>query len=112
MTMEFQQNSAIFTANGDAVGHIDRVVVDPETKVVTHIVVRKGFLFKEDKVVPISLIAKATEDGIRLRDDVGDLHALPLFEEKHYVMSGASGGAIVTQPLAGMPGAYSEPRQK
>jgi uncharacterized protein YrrD len=111
--MEFKQNAAIVTSNGDAVGHIYRVVVDPETKVVTHIVVRKGFLFKEDKVVPISLIAEATDEQIKLRDDVGDLHALPLFEEKHYVMSGDSGGSVITQPIAGMPGSYvTEPREK
>lgn len=95
------------------VGHIDRVVVDPETKVVTHIVVRKGFLVKEDKVVPISLIAEATDEQIKLRDDARDLHALPLFEDKHYVMSGESGGSVITQPIPGMPGTYvSEPRQK
>lgn len=115
--MEFKQNAAIVAANGDAVGHLDRVVVDPETKVITHIVVQKGFLLKEDKVVPIGLIAEATADRISLREDAGDLHALQPFEEKHYVMSGdaSAGGAptVVTQPLAGIPGAVtSEPRQK
>jgi uncharacterized protein YrrD len=114
--MEFKQDVPIFAANGDAVGHLDRVVVDSETKVVTHIVVQKGFLFKEDKVVPISLIADAKEDRINLRADAGDLHALQQFEEKHYVMSGdATGGApaVVSQPLAGFPGAVvSEPRQQ
>jgi uncharacterized protein YrrD len=114
--MIFKQNVPIFAANGDAVGHLDRVVVDPETKVITHIVVQKGFLFKEDKVVPISLIADANEDRINLREDAGDLHALQQFEEKHYVMSGdATGGApaVISQPLGGVPGAVvAEPRDK
>lgn len=115
--MEFEQNAPIFAANGDAVGHIDRVVVDPETKAITHIVVRKGFLLTEDKVVPINLIADATQERINLREDAGDLEALPTFEEKHYVRldnGGASGPAVVSQPLPGMPGAYvsSAPRER
>lgn len=84
INLQFKQNAGVFTATGEAVGHIDRVVVDPHTNVVTHIVVQKGFLFKEDKVVPIDLVAEATEDQIKLREDAGDLHALPPFEEKHY----------------------------
>ncbi len=33
------------------------------------------------------MIVDTTEDRITLRDDVGALHALPPFEEKHYVLS-------------------------
>src|SRR5439155_22796917 len=57
----------------------------PLTRDVTHVVVRKGFLFTEDKVVPIDLIATATEDRVMLRSDVGDPDALPQFEEAHYI---------------------------
>ena len=81
--MEFKQNVPVFAANGAAVGHLDRVVVDSETKVITHIVVHKGNLNKEDKVVPISLIAEANDDRIDLREGAGDLHGLQQFEEKH-----------------------------
>jgi uncharacterized protein YrrD len=114
--MEFKQNVPIFAANGDAIGHLDRVVVDSDKKVITHIVVQKGSLTKEEKVVPISLVAEATDDRINLRQEAGDMHGLQAFEEKHYVMSGdttGGGGSVVSQPLAGMPGAVvSEPRAK
>jgi len=95
INLQFKQNVGVFTATGEAVGHIDRVVVDPHTNVVTHIVVQKGFFFKEDKVVPIDLVTEATEDQIKLREDAGDLHALPPFEEKHYLTSDAK----VSEPL-------------
>ena len=55
-------------------------MLDPETKEGTHIVVRKGFLFTEDKVIPMALISAATEEGVTLRENVGDLQTLPLFE--------------------------------
>jgi hypothetical protein len=47
--------------------------------------VEKGFLFAEDRVVPISLVASATEDRVTLRPDAGDLDKLPVFEETYYV---------------------------
>lgn len=83
--MEFKQNASVYTVDGKDVGRVDRVVLDPKTKAITHIVVRKGFLFTEDKVIPKDLLGVANEAGVTLREEVGDLSALPLFEETHYV---------------------------
>jgi uncharacterized protein YrrD len=83
--MQFKQGSTVHTAEGQDVGRVDRVVLNPKTKEVTHIVVRKGFLFQEDKIVPLSLIASSTEEGILLRPNAGNLDMLPPFEETHYV---------------------------
>jgi hypothetical protein len=49
-------------------------------------VVRKGFLFTEDKVVPVDLVGSATEGTVTLRPDAGDLEILPDFEEEHLVV--------------------------
>jgi uncharacterized protein YrrD len=83
--MRFNDGANVFTSDGDKVGSLDRVVIDPQTKEVTHVVVEKGFLFTEDKVVPVSLIGAATKDRVTLREDAGDLQALPDFEETHYI---------------------------
>lgn len=82
--MQFKEGASVFTWDGEEVGDIDRVVLDPKTKEVTHVVVQKGFLFTTDKIVPVSLIDVATEDRVTLREDAGDLEALPDFEEKQY----------------------------
>lgn len=84
--MQFKDGTNVYTADGDQVGRIDRVVIDPRTNEVSHVVVRKGFLFTEDKVVPLDLIAGATEDMVTLREDAGDLESLPPYEEMHYVL--------------------------
>ncbi len=84
--MQFDQGASIFTADGKEVGHIDRVVIDPKTKEVTHIVIRKGFLFVKDKVVPIDLIAAGQEGRITLHIDKDKLEELPDFEETHFVL--------------------------
>jgi uncharacterized protein YrrD len=83
-TMEFKEGTAVYSSDNEQVGHIDRVVLDPNTKTVTHVVVRQGFLFTEDKVVPIGLISKATEDRVTLRHPADQLE-LPEFEETHYL---------------------------
>lgn len=83
--MEFKQGTSVYTSHGEDVGGVDRVVLNPNTKQITHIVVRKGVLFPEDKIVPLSLIASADEDRVVLRRDAGELNDLPPFEETHYV---------------------------
>ncbi len=83
--MRFVQDANVFNAEGEQVGSVDRVVLDPQTKEVSHIVVRKGLIFTEDKVIPISLVASATEERVTLREDAGDLDKLPQFQEAHYV---------------------------
>jgi uncharacterized protein YrrD len=84
--MRFRQNADVVTAQGEKVGEVDRVVLDPHTNAVTHVVVRQGLLFTEDKAVPVDLVASATEERVTLRPDAGDLEALPEFQEKHYVL--------------------------
>ena len=83
--MQFKDGTSVYTFDGQHVGRVDRLVLNPKTKEVTDIVVRKGILFTEDKVVPLSLIASATEDRVSLRADTGKLDELPLFEEMHYI---------------------------
>jgi len=90
--MQLKEGADIYTAEGKRVGSLDRVVLDPRSKEVTGIVVRKGLLFGEDRVVPISLVATVTDEGnINLRPGAGDLEELPNFAETEYVPSGVHG---------------------
>ena len=85
-TNQFQQNAGVFAVNGQRLGQLERVVFDPETRVITHIVVSHGGLVdKEQRVVPIDLVAETTENQIALRSEAEDLGALPVFEMPHYV---------------------------
>lgn len=88
--MQFSEGATVYTAGDDRVGTIERVVIDPKTKEVTHLVIEKGLLFTKDKVVPISLIGPATEEKVVLREDAGDLEQMPDFEEAHYVSAGTT----------------------
>jgi uncharacterized protein YrrD len=83
--MEFKKGTAVYSSDGRDVGHVDRVVLDPRTDEVSHIVVEKGILFVTDKVVPIDLVDTATEERITLCQDEQGLGSLPDFEEIQYV---------------------------
>lgn len=83
--MQFSEGAQVFTADGEEVGRITHVVLDPLEKSVSHIVVRKGLIFTEDKVIPIDLFETANPDQVTLREDAGDLERLPPFREAHYV---------------------------
>src|SRR5260370_26597694 len=62
-------------------GHISRLVVEPGSKRLTHIVVERGLLLHRGVVVPISLISSAIGDTVQLDIDSGVLDGLPLDTE-------------------------------
>jgi len=83
--LELKEGTSVFTASGEEVGKINRVILDPATNKVTHVVVQKGWLFTEDKVVQIDMIGSATEDKVLLQENAGEFDKLPAFEETHYI---------------------------
>jgi uncharacterized protein YrrD len=83
--MQFKENAEVVTSDGQKVGRIDRVVIDPRSKELTHLIVKKGFLFTKDKVVPLDLVETATEDRIVLKEGPQDPDVFPDFEETHFI---------------------------
>ena len=61
--MEIQRDARVMAADGE-VGRVRHVVVDPETREVTDIVVRQD---GNEWLVPISAVAGVDDDGVRLR---------------------------------------------
>jgi uncharacterized protein YrrD len=86
--MQFIEEADVVTADGRKVGQVDRVVMDPKTLVVTHLVVRKGFLFSRDKIVPIDQVDGVREDRIELGKGIENSDELPDFEETQYASVG------------------------
>jgi uncharacterized protein YrrD len=83
--MQFQAKANVYSANGEKAGVLDRVVIDPRTRQVTHLIVQKGVLFRSDKVVPVHMVAEADKDRVVLTTDAGQPDNLPDFTEEHYV---------------------------
>jgi uncharacterized protein YrrD len=47
-------------------GKLVKIVVDPHTQQVTDLIVEKGLLLKEDRVLPVSTVERITEDAVYL----------------------------------------------
>jgi hypothetical protein len=102
--LEITEHTKVFTAHDEYVGKVDHIVIDPITMMVSHIVVHKGILLPEDKVIPVEGIATATEERINLaRGNHPD--EFPSFIEQHYVrldetdQDGDEQGATVPAPF-------------
>jgi uncharacterized protein YrrD len=82
--MQLKEGMSVFTRSGEEVGTINRFVIDPETNAVTHVVIQKGWLLPEDKVVPFQVIQSDSEDKVVLNEDI-KFDELPPFEETYFV---------------------------
>ena len=80
--MEFKEGVGVFTPDDRHLGNVDMAVIDPRTRRVTHVVIRQGHFFPEDKVIGVEQLSTATEDRIVLNTEPDKL---PPFEEMHYI---------------------------
>ncbi len=83
--MELKEGASVYSANGEEIGKINRFVIHPGTKEISHIVVEKGWLFPEDKVIPINWVISAETDRVTLSQHSSEVNDLPPFEEMHYI---------------------------
>lgn len=83
--MLFRKDVDVYGVDNKSVGHVDRVVLDPKSKQVSHLIVRKGMLLTKDRVIPINLVSTSTEDRVNLTVRSKEVNDLPEYEEKSYV---------------------------
>ena len=56
----------VISADGERVGDVQEVFVDEEDDSITHLLISRGFLFKEERFVPVSWIDGIWEDAVHL----------------------------------------------
>ena len=110
---ELREGAAVLTQRDEQVGKVNGFVLDPATNEVTHIVVQKGWLLPEDKVLPFDKIASATEDRVVLSEDMQDFDELPAFEETHYIRTRDADVSRGDNPIqsVGLPSPLEDPRR-
>lgn len=66
-----------------AVGQLEMLGVRPQSDEVTHLIVRRGFLFQRDLIIPAEWVAGVEEDSnvIQLKAPLSDVVNLPEYEE-------------------------------
>lgn len=66
------EGSTVMSRDEKKVGEVHQLAFDPATGLLTHIVVRKGFLFTKDMKLPAALIASVDDGVIYLAVDAAD----------------------------------------
>jgi len=66
-------------------GTLEKVVVDPHARRATHLVVSKGWLLKEHRVVPVQAIERVDAAGIHLDAATAELEQLPVYREESFI---------------------------
>ena len=83
--MRLVKGADVYSAQGDRLGTLSRVIIDPNTREVTHIVIEKGLMFTTNKIIPIDRINPQDPEKIILSSSEQDLNQFDDFEESHYV---------------------------
>lgn len=83
--MQFKEGAHVFTTDGTDVGQITHVVFNPVSREASHVVVRQGWLFTEDRVIPIRLFSEANEDRATIRATAEDFERFPEYKETHFI---------------------------
>jgi uncharacterized protein YrrD len=60
-------------------GTVDHILMNPENKEITHLVVRRGTIFSDHLVIPISMVEEVREDSIFVTGTDEELKELPRY---------------------------------
>jgi osmotically-inducible protein OsmY len=62
---ELRIGAKVYCRDGEG-GNLAKIIIDPQTNHVSDLIVEQGFLFKKERVIPISTVTRATEQNIHL----------------------------------------------
>jgi len=83
-----RRGAEVLSSDGTKVGHVDEFLVDPQDGLITHVVLRRGHVFKHDDdiVIPVTSATKV-EDGRVVLDmgleQVDGLERIPVTRHGH-----------------------------
>jgi uncharacterized protein YrrD len=71
--MKFTYGASVYSSDQKELGILDELVIEPRSRVVTHIVVQRGLLFLSDRLIPADLITEITDEGVFLSRSADEL---------------------------------------
>jgi uncharacterized protein YrrD len=89
--MQFKKGAEVVSGEGNKIGMLDHVVMDPKTKEVAYLVVRSGFLLTEDKLIPIKQVGSVTEKQIEIMASDKEVADFPTYYEVEYIATDQAG---------------------
>ncbi len=77
--------SAVYSKEGEKVGRLRFMMVDPGSESVSHLVLEKGMLLQNDALAPVQSVDRILFRGIFLSITSEEAAALPEFQEGRYL---------------------------
>ncbi|HVC80256.1 MAG TPA: PRC-barrel domain-containing protein [Chloroflexota bacterium] len=74
----------VHARDGQVIGAIDRLILDPAGNKVKAAVIRKGRFLRRDVEVPLNLLSRSASGDLHLDLNSGEVSQLPLFDEAAY----------------------------
>jgi sporulation protein YlmC with PRC-barrel domain len=81
-TVAVSEGAQVFTSDMKHIGDTEKVFVNAENGQATHLLVSKGVLLKEHKLIPINWVEEMAEDKVYLAVDEPFVSRLPDYQEK------------------------------
>jgi len=76
--------SNVYTIDGEKVGRLRFIMVDPETASISHLVLEKSSFLEKDIMVPTERVGQVLHRGIFLTANIGELVDMEEFPESDY----------------------------
>lgn len=87
---ELHVGSNVYTIDGEKVGRLRFLMVDPDTASVSHLVLEKSSYINADVMIPTDRVGQVLNRGIYLTANLGEIIDMEEFPESAY--SGQRGG--------------------
>jgi uncharacterized protein YrrD len=83
---EIELGADIIGSDGEKIGVVDSLVLDPRTGSIQSVVVRKGFFFPTDRILPNTMIASVSDAGVTLNTTSAEVEGLTEYLDTEYIM--------------------------
>jgi uncharacterized protein YrrD len=84
--MDIQIGRPVISKDGEKIGTVDRIVLDPDTRELVEIVVHHGVFFANDRIIEKQFIEGVDANGLLLSIDAAEAAEMPRFFETEYVI--------------------------
>jgi sporulation protein YlmC with PRC-barrel domain len=89
---ELHVGSNVYTIDGEKIGRLRFLMVDPETASVSHLVLEKSSYVNADVMIPTDRVGQVLNRGIYLTANLGEIIDMEEFPESAYTGRDASRG--------------------
>jgi sporulation protein YlmC with PRC-barrel domain len=88
--MQIHPGKMVYTMDGEKLGKVEKIVISPVSRSIESLIIQRGLLFSEERVVPIRLVDESSDGKITLKLKSPALQTLPRYRDTHYIDSLAS----------------------